>query len=161
VDSQTSIGALLASLRDLQAIYVRAKKLAALQQIYAGALPSELSRRSRVAFERSGTVVVFADNGAVAAKLRHLAPRIVSEIVKSDPEVTAIRVEVQVAHSSTVRRHLHRRIGSSGLASLTALRDSLPETPLRTALSRLVGGARALQSEHESLERQEGEEDQP
>lgn len=161
MDSQTSIGALLASLRDLQAIYVRAKTLAALQQIYAGALPSELSRRSRVAFERSGTVVVFADNGAVAAKLRHLAPRIVGEIVKSAPEVTAIRVEVQVAHSSTVRRHSHRQIGSSGLASLTALRDSLPETPLRAALSRLVGGAAASQSEHESLERQEGKEDEP
>jgi hypothetical protein len=161
VDSQTSIGALLASLRDLQAIYVRTKRLAALQQIYAGALPSELSRRSRVAFERSGTVVVFADNGAVAAKLRHLAPRIVSEIVKIEPEVTSIRVEVQVAHSSTVHRHPHHRIGSSGLASLTALRDSLPETPLRAALSRLVGGAAASQSEHESLERQEGEEDQP
>ena len=157
MDSQTSIGSLLASLRDLQAIYVRAKRLAALQQIYAGALPGGLSRSSRVAFERSGTVVVFADNGPVAAKLRHLAPRIVSEIVKIDPEVTAIRVEVQVTQGEIRRESRPHRIGSRGLLSLKALHDALPETALRAALGRLV----ASQGEHQALEHQEGDDDQP
>ena len=37
------------------------------------------------------------ETSAVAAKLRQLLPRIVAEFVKWDPEVTAIRVEVQVS----------------------------------------------------------------
>ncbi|PWT76296.1 MAG: hypothetical protein C5B46_01340 [Proteobacteria bacterium] len=160
VDGQTSIGSLLASLRDLQAIYVRVKKLSALQQSYAAALPSELSRRTRVSFERSGTVVVFADNGAVAAKLRHLAPRIVSEIVKAHPEVTSIRVEVQVAQSSMGPARTRPSIGLRGLASLVKLRDALPEAPLRAALSRLITRAPDSDSEHKPLEREEGDKNQ-
>jgi len=92
-----AIGSLIASLDDLKAIHVRATRHAQLQLVYRAAVPKELARRSRVIDERSGTLVIAADTSGVAAKLRQLVPRIVADIVKCCPEVTAIRVEVQVA----------------------------------------------------------------
>ena len=97
-----------------------------------------------MAFERSGTVVVVADTSAVAAKLKQLTPRIVAEIVKFAPEVTSIQVEVQVTQGSDVRPGPRPAIGPRGLASLRALREALPDSPLRGALDRLLErGARS------------------
>src|SRR5215510_9423612 len=93
----------MCSLRELQASLVRVKHLIALQQIYAEAVPPDLANKSRVAFERSGAVVIVADTSAVATKLRQLAPRIVDKIVKFSPEVTSIQVEVQVTRVSDAR----------------------------------------------------------
>jgi hypothetical protein len=158
LDSQT-IGSLLLSLRDLQAILVRVKRLASLQQAYSGAVPRELARRSRVAYEREGTVVVSADTSAIAAKLRQLAPRIVMEIVKSAPEVTGLRVELQVMETGPSTPGPRPEIGSKGLASLGQLRDSLPESPLRQAIERMVAHRIALDGKDKPLQDQEGEHD--
>ena len=119
----------------------------------------ELAKRSRVAYERGGTVVVVADTSAVAAKLRQLVPRIVIGIVKSAPEVTSIRVEVQVAENSDGPRHIRPEIGARALSSLRELRDSLPDSPLRQAIGKLVSRREALDREDQSLQRKEGEHD--
>jgi hypothetical protein len=153
------IGSVLRSLRDLEAILVRAKQLAALEQAYAAAVPAQLARRSRVAYERAGTLVVVADTSAVAAKLRQLAPRIVMEIVKSAAEITSMRVEVQIVQRSTERREPRPEIGSHALASLRELRDSLPDSPLREALGRLVSAREASDRQDQAFEREESQDD--
>jgi hypothetical protein len=158
LNSQT-IGSLLHSLRDLEAILVRVKQLARLQQAYSASVPRELARRSRVAYEREGTVVVSADTSAIAAKLRQLAPRIVIGIVKSCPEVTAIQIELQVTEAGQAAPEPRPEIGSQGLASFGQLRDSLPASPLREALDRLVARRLALDGEDQSLKREEGQRD--
>jgi hypothetical protein len=146
-------------LRNLEAIVVRAERLAALEQAYVAAIPREFSNRSRVAYERAGTVVVSADTGAVAAKLRQLAPRIVNEIVKSAPEITSIRVEVQIVQSSKRAAGPRPTIGSHGLASLRKLRDALPDSPLREALGRLVSRGEGLDGQDQPFQREEGKDD--
>jgi hypothetical protein len=154
------IGSLLRSLRELQATLVRVKQLTALQQIYVGAVPRDLARRSRVAFERSGTVVVVADTSAVAAKLKQLAPRIVVEIVKFVPEVTSIQVEVQVTRGSDAHTLPRPAIGPRGLTSLRELRDALPDSPLREALDRLVQRGARSDGQDQPLQREESNSDQ-
>ena len=122
---------------------MRLNRVAALQQIYLGAVPSELSLLSRVADERAGTVVIVADTSAVAAKLRQVAPRIVTEIVKREPQRTSIRLEVQLAPSAGAARVRAPVISQAGLASLTELQQSLADSPLREALGRLLNRCRA------------------
>ena len=158
VNSET-IGSLLRSLRDLKAIVVRVDHLASLQRVYAAAVPRELANRSRVAYERAGTVVVMADTSAVAAKLRQLAPRIAIEIAKFAAEVTSIRVDVQVAEHRHQRTDLRPEIGSKALSSLRELRDSLRDSPLQQAIGRLVNHREILDSQDQSLQREEGEHD--
>jgi hypothetical protein len=138
---------------------VRAKQLAALEQAYAAAVPGEFARRSRVAYERAGTMVVVADTSAVAAKLRQLTPRIVTEIVKSAPEITSMRVEVQIVRRGRVRREPRPEIASHGLASLRELRDSLSDSPLREAIARLVSRREASDRQDQPFEREESKDD--
>jgi len=155
------IGSLLASLEDLKAIHMRASRLAALQQVYRMAVPEELAKRSKVVDERSGTLVVAAETSAVAAKLRQLVPRIVADIVKCCPEVTAIRVEVQVADGQPPTTPRARpQIARQGLRSFTQLRDALPDSPLREALSRLVEHSVRSHREDNPLQDDEREHDE-
>ncbi len=154
------IGSVLRSLRELQATLVRVNRLAALQRIYVGTVSGDLGRRSKVALERSGIVVVVAETSAVAHKLRQLAPRIMGEIVKSAPEVTSIQVEVQVTPSSDFRCNVRPAIGPRGLTSLCQLRDTLPHSPLREALDRMVRRGPRSDRQDQPLEREKGENDQ-
>jgi hypothetical protein len=128
----------LRSLRELQATLVRVDRLAALQRIYVGVVPRDLARKSRVTFERSGTLVVVADTSTIAHKLRQLAPRVIEEIVKSSPEVTSIHIDVQVTRESDSHPPARPMIGPNGLASLCELRDALRQSPLREALDRMI-----------------------
>jgi len=154
------IGSVLRSLRELEATLVRVKRLAALQRVYASAVPADLADRSRVVLDRPGAVVVVADTSAIAHKLRQLTPRIVQEIVKFAPEVTSIQVEVQV----TLRSDLHARtrpaIGPRGLASLRELCEVLPESPLREALAGMVARCARLDGQHQPFEREKSNDDQ-
>jgi len=155
-----AIGSLIASLDDLKAIHVRATRHAQLQQVYRAAVPKELAKRSRVIDERSGTLVLAADTSGVAAKLRQLVPRIVLDIVKCCPEVTAIRVEVQVADGPSPQVLRTRpNIAAQGLQSFTELRDALPPSALREALSRLVEHSSGSHSEDNPLQNDEREHD--
>jgi Dna[CI] antecedent, DciA len=154
------IGSLLCSLRELQASLVRVKHLIALQQIYARAVPGHLAKKSRVAFEQSGAVVIVADTSAVATKLRQLAPRIVDKIVKSAPEVTSIQVEVQVTREGDAGARRLPRIGSRGRSSWSQLRDTLPPSPLRNAVVKLLQRGSESSDEHQPLHGEEREHDQ-
>jgi Dna[CI] antecedent, DciA len=159
VNSQL-IGPLLRSLRNLEAIVVRAEQLAALEQAYVAAIPREFAARSRVAYERAGAIVVLADTSAVAAKLRQLAPRIVARIVKSAPEITSMRVEVQIAQHNNSPPRVRPTIGADGLASLRELRDALPDSPLRVAIGRLVSRREGLDRQDKPFQSEEGKDDQ-
>jgi len=137
VHSQT-IGYLLNSLTDLEAIRMHAKRVVALQQAYSAAVPGELSQSSTVGYEIQGTLVLLAANGAVAARLRNLGPRLLLTIRRQFPEIKAIRTEVQLVRSSRRRAPPIRRVGATGLQSLKALEATLAEGPLREALRRLI-----------------------
>jgi len=154
------IGSLLCSLRELQASLVRVKHLIALQQIYVEAVPRDLAKKSRVAYERSGAVVIVADTSAVATKVKQLAPRIVDKIVKFAPEVTSIQVEVQVTRVRDARERRMPLIGPRGRSSWLALLDTLPASPLRNAVERLLQRGNQSGDKHQPLDGEEREHDQ-
>jgi hypothetical protein len=133
-----SIGYLLNSLTDLEAIRVRVARIAAMQQAYSAALPKELAQSSAVGHETEGTLVLLATSGAVAARLRQLVPRLLLTIRKQFPEVRAIRIEVQLVRGNRRPAAPIRRVGTTGLRSLTELETRVGEGPLRDALRRLI-----------------------
>lgn len=104
--------------------------------------PAMLSQHARVVNYRSGIVVIHAENGAVAVKLRQISRRLCSELSKEGCECSDMEVKVQPrsderpASCATLKP-----ISSRGAASLQATRDSLPEGTLRQALDRLLASA--------------------
>jgi hypothetical protein len=134
------IGDLLAQSGELRALSGQARRMAELQQVLLEAVPSSLIHATRVKSLRAGTLTVSAGNAAVAAKLRHLAPRLLRHVQERENEVTGIQVEVQVA----MPQRISAQAGSGRDLSLTAVRSfeglagTLKDSPLKGALDRLV-----------------------
>jgi hypothetical protein len=117
----------------------QARRLLALQRLYANCVPEALGRASAVANLRDGILFLRAENGAVASKLRHLAPSLLEKIQKTNQEVTQIHVAVQVGREPPAASNARKQgVSLEGVHQIEALTESLPESSLKAALSRLA-----------------------
>lgn len=98
------LSALIIDNAGLTALTRATQCIAALQRLYAVCAPPDMVRASRVVNHRDGMLVIAADNGAVAAKLRQQAPRLLQNMQKQGGEVTGIRVQVQVERAAPAPR---------------------------------------------------------
>jgi hypothetical protein len=130
----------LACSGELRALSTQAQRLAQLQQVLIEALPSPLDRSARVSTLRAGRLVVLADNAAVAAKLRQLAPRLLRFMQERENQVTGIHIEVQVAvpQRLSATEPSARDLSLTALRSLEGLASTLKDSPLKQALDRMV-----------------------
>ncbi len=120
-------------------LHHRASRLAELEKAYAEAAPEQLSAASGVSRLESDTLILWAENGAVAAKLRQLAPTLMSRLRTRATEFTAIRVTVQVPAEGATRPSIPARVlGEQGAAALDNLAESLSPSPLKSALTQLA-----------------------
>jgi hypothetical protein len=138
------IGDVIASSGTLKALARQAQHLRDLQQFFLESTPAALAAASRVANLKAGTLLILADNAAVAAKLRQLAPRLLLHFKERGIEVTGIRVEVQVKpHKIKAEDDITKRsLPPDAIRDFSALSDALPASPLKSALSRLVARRR-------------------
>ena len=123
---------------ELRQLTDAARQAAILDQKYRCVAPPSLLRASRALKIERQTLVLEADNAAVAAKLRQLAPQLTQKLRQMGVEVTGIQVKVQV---STPRRNpvsAARTISTAGQQKMNSLAESLPDSPLKTALLRLA-----------------------
>lgn len=140
------IADLLAAPGELTALSRQAQRLAKLQQVLSETIPSTLSQATRLKNYRSGTLFLLADNPAVAAKLRQLAPRLLLHVQKREAEVTGIQVEVQVKSPKirTENEVTKRALPTDAINDFGKLADTLAASPLKSALARLVARRRAV-----------------
>ncbi len=90
---------LIVATSELEALRKNTRKHAALQQAFVDYTLTEhayLTQASRVGYIKAGTLYLFADHAAVAAKLRQLLPRLLPIFSKLEAQVTGIKVELQV-----------------------------------------------------------------
>ncbi|MEK6592873.1 MAG: DciA family protein [Pseudomonadota bacterium] len=134
------IGRLLAASSELQALSVKARRLMELQQVYIAAAPGTLAQGSRVKNYRAGTLFLWAGNTAVAAKLRQLAPSLLLKIQKQEPQITGIRVEVQVSEAprSRDKSREKRSLPVEIIEDFEKLAERVRDPALKSALTRLV-----------------------
>jgi hypothetical protein len=116
-----------------------ARRLLGLQRAFESATP--LARQSRVANYKLGRIVIYAANGAVAAKLRQMEPRLAALFRSEATEVTGIDIRVQPGTDNRAppTKRTPTGIGDQQKQALTLLADGLPEgSALKAALTRLV-----------------------
>ena len=135
-----TIGKLLSATEELKALQARTRQLLELQTLYLRSAPRELASSSRVKGYRAGTLFVSADNAAVAAKLKQLAPRLLASIRKFETEVTGIRIEVQVSGRGTERAPKTQKaaLTAEAITKFDALAGRVADGDLKSALARLV-----------------------
>src|SRR5215472_462365 len=116
----------------------QAERLLELRKILASLLPDSLARRCSVANYKQGRVVIFAANGAIAAKLKLMLPSLLEQLSGRASQVTGLDVVVQARESEAQVTDKSAKITESATLALTALSEQLPDSELKTALSRIV-----------------------
>jgi hypothetical protein len=150
-----TLGTLLGATEELRALQARVRRLRQLQTLYFMAAPRELASSSRVKSYRAGTLFVGADNAAVAAKLKQLAPRLLASLRRMESEITKIRIEVQVSGRAPERAYVSRKssLSPDTATKFHALAAQVSDPGLKSALERFARRHRADPSnEHEPLE---------
>ncbi len=132
------LNAFLASNQELRQLSSKARQLAALQRNYALIVPPSLQASSRVLQLRQQLVVIGADNGAVASKLRQMTTEIISLFQARGCEVTGIQIRVQVGSPRLPAKTTPRKLGQDARNALEELGEKLDDSPLKSALRRLA-----------------------
>jgi hypothetical protein len=134
------IGELIATSGNLQALAREAQRMKVLEHLLFQAVPPTLAAASRVTKLKSGTLVISADNAAIAAKLRQLAPRLVVHVRKIENQITGIRVDVQVKrHQNKAEDDVTKRpLPPEAIQEFSRLSERLPASPLKSALARFA-----------------------
>lgn len=135
--SSERIGLLLRQLPELQGLTRQVKRLSALQATLADALPANLAASVALAISETGELVLYADNGAVATKLKHLAPRILVFLRQRGVEATGIRVQMQVSirHNPLPQKQIS--LSPAGRNAIRELAERVENSPLKSALEQL------------------------
>lgn len=134
------IGDVIARSGDIKALARHARHLSELQLLFLETVPSTLAAASRVTDFKASILVILADNPAVAAKLRQLTPRILKHLQNQQPEITGIRVSVQVkTHKIKAEDDVTRpSLPPEAIQDLEGLANALPPSPLKAALERML-----------------------
>ena len=124
-------------------VLAHARLLIKLANLYQKIAPAHLSQASTLANYKSRIIVIHATSGAVAAKLRQLAPSLADGFSKKGIECNGVQVKVQAPEINTQSMtSTQKPLSIKTEQSLCELRDHLPQSPLRNALENLL--ARAL-----------------
>jgi hypothetical protein len=135
--SEKRVGLLIDTLPELQALNREIRQLLALQSVLAEVLPGNLATSVRVALVKAGELILFADNGAVAAKLQQMAPRILIFLRQRGYQITGIHLKVQVRVRDNPLPQKHISLSSEARTAIDLLSERLNTSPLKSALSRL------------------------
>lgn len=124
--------------QELRQLAHKVEQLAALQRHYELFAPPSLARTSHVVQLDQQILTLAADNGAVAAKLRQLAPRLAQMLQQSGYQVTVIQVRVQVAVPPKPAASSAVALSFTGQKQLLASTEKLPDSLLKKTLQRLA-----------------------
>ena len=122
----------------ISALMPQAERLIELREILASLLPESLARHCSVANFKQGRVIIFASNGATAAKLKLMLPALSEQFSRRATEVTGLEVAVQAPGSRPQPIEKYSKITSDAASELAALCDQLPDSELKKVLLRIV-----------------------
>jgi len=112
--------------------------LTAIQRHFDSVIPPHLVNTCQVLGLKFGTLTVAASNSTIAAKLRQLAPELVTLLSSRGCQVSGIRVKVQVSFDVARPKSAPRKLGQSALQALNELSESLDNSPLRSVLEKIA-----------------------
>ena len=120
-------------------VMAHARLLLKLSRRFEAVAPAGLRHSAHVANYKLGTIIIHADNGAVAAKIRQLSQRLSDELSKGGTECSGIEVKVQprqIPCQST--SSTQKPLSDKAFDMLRSTAENLPKGPLREALDNLL-----------------------
>ena len=125
---------------DSEPVLAKARRINELARLCAQFLPPALARHARAANLKGGTLVILADNPAIAAKLKLFSESLAEYLAKQRAEVNSVSVRVQPGHGAAQEPLPDKNcaLSPATLESLGRLHQGLPESPARRALGVLL-----------------------
>jgi len=123
---------------ELASLASQADSIAASQKIWNSIVPGNLKNHTQATSIKHKRLTVYAENGAIAAKIKLLLPSLLIKLQKQELEVTSIRVLVQVQSKPMQAEKPQRRLSGNASKNLQELADKLEGSSLAEALERLA-----------------------
>jgi hypothetical protein len=117
----------------------KARAISILQSQFLSAVPPQFAHACQVIGLHQGTLVVSVTSTTIAAKLRQLAPQLVTPLQNMGSEVNGIRVKVQVSYSLPSNTPVQRELSPAAKNTLRTFSSTLNESPLKKALNKIIG----------------------
>jgi len=114
------------------------EQTAALQRDLSELLPDYLASSVEPGFVRDGALTLFTAHSALAARLRHLEPRLVADLQQRGWSIRTVTVKIRPRSAAEPPAPKMARMTPRGAEALQALSDTLPASPLKTALARMA-----------------------
>ena len=151
--SAKDIKTILDDAPELRVLTKRSRQLLHLQRRLRETLPAGIASRTAVANLESGILTIAIENGAAAAKIRQLVPRLLDKLRPCEPQLNAIKVLVQVApdHKSLHKKRIF--LDHNARNALLTLSSRLETSPLRSAVRRLAERATPSDYKQEPLDK--------
>lgn len=113
------------------------------KQLFLTIIPANLTQHCTPGLSADGKLIIFAENGAVAARLKQISPSLLRKAQKFGYEVTSIQIAVQanfLTHQTDKPPTKKRQLSQSGKENLSQLAASLPASSLKSAIESLLKG---------------------
>lgn len=127
---------------ELIALNARNLEAQAAQEIWKAVAPDNLAQFSHASSIKNKQFNLFADNNAVAAKIKLFIPSLLIKLENQGCEVTSIQVKVQVKSTPPVKTKRIKKLSLHAATELNQLSKKLSGTPLGDALARLATKAK-------------------
>ena len=116
----------------------QARRLIELREMLAAILPESLARCCSIANYKQGKVVIFAANGAIAAKLKLMLPTLSEQLSKRANEVTGLEVCVHPLASDPQVVEKSAKISRAAALEMAKVCEQLPDSELKITLGRFA-----------------------
>ena len=150
--SAKTIKQILASAPELRPLTEQSRRLLHLQQLLRAALPVGVAPQVAVGGFASGILTIVSSNGAAAARLRQIKPRLLKQLQRDERELNSIRILMQV---SPHHNPLHKKkifLDHTARSALLTLSSRLESSSLRSALIQLANRGATSNPKQETLE---------
>jgi hypothetical protein len=128
----------LSSSASLGTLYRQMQRLALIQNLWERFAPPALAGACRVGACRNHALILFAENGAIASKIKNLVPRLQAYLAEQGIEVTAIRVLVQAPQDGGCLTRQRKAMSVAARQALAQLEGHLNGSPLKLTLRKIL-----------------------
>ncbi|WP_296655601.1 DUF721 domain-containing protein [Paraburkholderia sp.] len=132
------VGELLSRTDAFAPLRAGVEQMAAMQRDLEALLPEYLAASVEPGFIKDGKLALFTAHNALAARLRHLEPRLVADLQARGWPLDSVRIRVRPQSVKEAKPPKQARMTPVGAAALQALSEELPPSPLQIALAKMA-----------------------
>ncbi|MBY0578029.1 MAG: DUF721 domain-containing protein [Burkholderiales bacterium] len=121
-----------------EALLIEAERTLAIEKILRASLPQELAKYCSMGRLSAGRLHIYADNGAVALKLRQFSSGIVEKLKARGVDADSLKISVRVKTDKKPAKTPKPKMGKKGIESFRELANSLEDSPLKSSIESLL-----------------------